>query len=175
MWAAERFGIAEKPDEEIGLESGEPFVGCFVEAIADVTGAPAVFGIGERAKFFGARKGPGAFACRVGAKAGGVSFIAHVANEELVFWVAGVELGFEMVEVGHARSEASADEDDAGVGWEVEGLGEDREGEEKSDEDFHGEKQGEAFGRESITLDSSLEIKMDSPPRVEQHAVRSSR
>jgi hypothetical protein len=76
----------------------------------------------------------------VGSEAGCVSFIAHVTNEELVFWVAGVEFGFEMVEVGHARSEASADEDDAGVGWEVEGLGEDREGEEKSDEDFHGEK-----------------------------------
>jgi hypothetical protein len=76
----------------------------------------------------------------VGSKAGGVSFIAHVANEELVFWVTGVEFGFEMVEVGHARSEASADEDDAGVGWEVEGLGEDGEREEKSDQDFHGKE-----------------------------------
>ena len=173
--AAERFAIAEKPDDQIGLEGGEPFVGGFVESVADVARAPAVSGIGEGSEFLGTGKGPGAFACGVGSEAGGVSFIAHVTNEELVFWVTGVEFAFEMVEVGHARSEASADEDDAGVGWEVEGLGEDREGEEKSDEDFHGEKQGEPFGREPITLDSSLEIKMDSPPLLEQRAVRSSR
>ena len=44
--AAERFAIVEKSDDEIWLGGGEPFVGEFVESVADVIRVPAVFDIG---------------------------------------------------------------------------------------------------------------------------------
>ena len=56
----EGFIVTEKGDDDVGLELGEPFVGCGHGAGAGVAGAPAVLGFGKgRVEFFGTGKGPG--------------------------------------------------------------------------------------------------------------------
>jgi len=59
----------------------------------------------------------------VGAEAGGVSFIAHVADDEVLFGVLEVKAGFKGAELHHAGAETVAEEDDAGILFELERFG----------------------------------------------------
>ena len=59
----------------------------------------------------------------MGAEAGGVAFIAHVADEEVLFRVLEVEAGFKLSILHHTGVEAAADEDDAGVLFERDDFG----------------------------------------------------
>lgn len=84
----ERFAVAKETDDDVGFEFGEPFIGRRHSSVASVAGAPAVGGFGERrVEFIGLREGPGGGARRVGSEPGGVSFITHVANEEIFLGV----------------------------------------------------------------------------------------
>ena len=118
--AAERLVVAEEGDDGVRIEPRKPGVGGVHFAVADIAGAPAVFGGGKwRVVFFGTGEGPRGGACGVGAKAGGVALVAEVAYEEVVLRVAALEFGFEMAEVHHAGAEPVAEEDDAGVWVEL--------------------------------------------------------
>ena len=120
--------VAEEADDDVGFEFVEPLVGGGHSSAAGVAGAPAVSGCGEgRVEFFGTREGPRIGAGGVGAEAGGVSFIAEVADEEVFFGVLEVEASFESSILHHAGAEPIADEDDAGAFFEFEWCRECRE------------------------------------------------
>lgn len=59
----------------------------------------------------------------MGAEAGGVALITHVADEEVFFGVKDVEAGFKDSELHHAGAEAVAEEDDAGVFFKRDDFG----------------------------------------------------
>jgi hypothetical protein len=57
----------------------------------------------------------------MGAEAGGVALVAHIADEEVFVCMLPVKLGLEVAVLHHAGAEAVTEEDDAGVFFEGEG------------------------------------------------------
>jgi len=74
-------------------------------------------------EFFGTGEGPGGGAGGVGTEAGGVSFITHIADEEVLFGVLEMKGGFEGAKLHHAGAEAVAEENDTGVFFKRKGGG----------------------------------------------------
>lgn len=66
-------------------------------------------------KLIGSGESPRERPCRMRAKSGGVTFIAHVPDEEVLSGVLEVEIGLERTELHHARSETVADQDNARI------------------------------------------------------------
>jgi len=95
-------------------------------------------------ELFSTGEGPGIRTGGVGAKARGVSFIAHVADEEVFFGKPVVKVSFEGAKLHHAGAEAVSDEDDAGAFFELEGRGGGREdGQDQEEGAFHRPKRVE--------------------------------